>query len=434
MVVGGVAWLILSPGAEGGKGLQVSIDSPADGTQVAEGNTLTIVATASDQSGLSRLEIWIDEALAQSSPATTSSLAVNHPWIPRTPGSHVIVARAYNTAGQSNDAIVTVVVTADVEAGPSATSDQPATPSPTGEVVGPLTSTPSPGPPGDAATSTPTAQPTDTPQPTYTPAPPAPLGVFNDFETPTTWTRGDQPNGTFARSNAEAHGGDYSGRLNYNFPTSANDFVVFKWSQTLEGQPNQIKAWVLGDGVGHYLNAWVRDSAGQTWQFTFGQVNHTGWGQMTAYLDPGQPWPVSHIAGPDNGIVDYPISFHALVFDDVPDAYSGSGTIFLDDLESAQPSAPAPATPTSVPPTASPTPSGPSVDFRADRTDLDEWECTTLRWDVENVRAVYLDGRGVTGHGTREVCPEETSTYTLRVVLTDGSIQDQTLTITVADD
>ena len=133
--------------------------------------------------------------------------------------------------------------------------------------------------------------------------------------------------------------------------------------------------------------------------------------------------------------MDYPISFHALVFDDVPDAYSGSGTIFLDDLESAQASAPATVTPTSVPPTASPTPSGsPSIDFRADRTELDEWECTTLRWDVENVRAVYLDDRGVTGHGTREVCPEETTTYTLRVVLTDGSTQDETLTITVARD
>jgi hypothetical protein len=155
---------------------------------------------------------------------------------------------------------------------------------------------------------------------------------------------------------------------------------------------------------------------------------------MTAYLDPGQPWPVGHITGPDNGLVDYPISFQALVFDDVPDAYSGSGTIFVDDLESAQASAPTPPTPTLVPPTPSATPSGtPSIDFRADKTDLEVWECTTLRWDVENVRAVYLDDRGVVGHGTREVCPNDTTTYTLRVVFYDGSTEDQSLTITLPE-
>jgi hypothetical protein len=261
------------------------------------------------------------------------------------------------------------------------------------------------------------------------------LGVFNDFETSTTWTRGDQPHGTFERTDALAHSGSFSGRLNYNFPTGGNDFVVFTWHRALDGQPNQIRTWVYGDGAGHYLNAWVKDNAGQTWQFTFGQVDHTGWEQMTAYLDPGQPWPVGHITGPDNGVVDYPIRFQALVFDDVPDAYSGSGTIYVDDLESAQESRPASPTPTSPPPTASPTPpTSPSIDFRADKTDLDVWECTILRWDVENVRAVYLDGRGVVGHGTREVCPNDTTTYTLRVVFNDGSTEDQTLTITLPDD
>jgi hypothetical protein len=400
-----------------------------------EGETLTIVATASDERGLSRLEIWVDDVLAQTMPATTSSLAVNHPWIPSTPGSHVIIARAYNVDGQNTDAIVTVVVTAKAGTGSPPTSDQPAAPDATSEAAASPILTPSPSPPGDAATATATTQPTGTAQPTFTPLPPAPLGVFNDFETPTTWIRGDQPHGTFERSNAQAHSGNYSGRLNYNFPTGGNDFVVFIWRQALGGQPTQIRAWVYGDGAGHYLNAWIRDNAGQTWQFTFGQVNHTGWGQMTALLDPGQPWPTGHIAGPDNGVVDYPISFQGLVFDDVPDAYSGSGAVFVDDLESAQASAPAPPTATPLPPTPSATPSGiPSIDFRADKTDLDVWECTTLRWDVENVRAVYLDGRGVTGHGEREVCPLKTTTYTLRVVLSDGSTEEQTITIKLPED
>jgi hypothetical protein len=149
---------------------------------------------------------------------------------------------------------------------------------------------------------------------------------------------------------------------------------------------------------------------------------------MTANLDPGRPWPVGHITGPDNGLVDYPISFQALVFDDVPDAYTGNGTIYVDDLESAVEGTPPTPTPTSAPPTSS---APPSIDFRADRTALNAGECTTLRWDVENVREVYLDGGGVTGHGTREVCPPADTTYTLRVVLTNGSSTEQTVTITV---
>jgi len=440
-LMGVVAWLLLRPDVEQTRGLQVNIDSPANGTQVAEGNTLTIMATATDKEGLSRLEIWVDDVLAQVTPAETSSLAVNHLWTAHTPGNHLIIARAYNAKGQSSETLATVVVTASGSTDASPTSDQPLTASPVNEASTAPALTPGPGP-STAGPDTPTstAQPTYTPQPTYTSAPqPAPLGVFNDFETPATWKRGDQPNGSLERSGAQAHSGGYSGQLSYNFPTGGNDFVVLMWSQALDGQPDRLRTWVYGDGSGHYLNAWTKDNAGQTWQFTFGQVKHTGWGQMTANLDPDQPWPAGHISGPDNGVVDYPISFEALVFDDVPDAYSGSGKIYVDDLESVQAGSPAPATPTSTPRAESlnptPTPSAPaSIDFRADRTTLAAGKCTTLRWDVENVREVYLDGGGVAGHGTREVCPPATKTYTLRVTLTDGSITDRDLTITVTGD
>jgi hypothetical protein len=440
-LVGVAAWLLLRPGVKQAGDLRVSIDAPPNGTQVAEGNTLTIVATATDPEGLSRLEIWIDDALAQVTPAETSSLAVTYPWTAHTPGSHLIIARAYNTDGQSSDDLATITVTGSESAGAPPTPDQSTTTGPTSEAGTAPTLTPGPGTSvADETIATHTLQPTYTPQPTYTLAPQsAPLGLFNDFETPTSWNRGDQANGTFERSDAQAHSGGYSGHLSYNFPSSGNDFVVFMWSQALDGQPDQIRAWVYGDGSGHFLNAWVKDNAGQTWQFTFGQAEHTGWEQMTAYIDPDQPWPTGHISGPDNGVVDYPISFQALVFDDVPDAYGGNGDIYVDDLESIYAGSPAPATPTSTPGAEplneTPTPSAPSsIDFRADRTTLDADECTTLRWDVENVREVYLDDDGVAGHGTRGVCPPATTTYTLHVILTDGSSTDRELTITVTED
>jgi len=62
----------------------------------------------------------------------------------------------------------------------------------------------------------------------------------------------------------------------------------------------------------------------------------------------------------------------------------------------------------------------PRISFRADDTEVKPPECTTLRWDVENVREVYLDGEGVTGHDDRIVCPKETRTYTLWVVTACG--------------
>jgi hypothetical protein len=96
---------------------------------------------------------------------------------------------------------------------------------------------------------------------------------------------------------------------------------------------------------------------------------------------------------------------------------------------SAPPSGPTGTTPspptmtfTPIPPTATattmptdtPWPQA-QIDFRADRTSLEKGQCTTLRWDVEYASAIYLNGGGVVGHGTEEVCPDSTKTYTLRV-------------------
>ena len=239
-------------------------------------------------------------------------------------------------------------------------------PSPT-PTLGP-TSTPVPAeiaavPP--TATPTPTRTPTKTPRPTRTPAPtntpaptrpPEPPNTLG-FEVMGTWKRGDQPYGTLTRSSEQVREGQYAARLAYDFPSRQNDFVVFLQERPLEGRPNAIRAWVYGDGQGHFLNVWIRDSAGQTWQVPLGQVTHTGWREMVGLIDPGQEWPWTHISGPDNGRVDYPIRFAALVLDDYPDTFQGKGVIYVDairavelspeevaDVRGASASAPAPGT------------------------------------------------------------------------------------------
>ncbi|MGD2077696.1 MAG: transporter substrate-binding domain-containing protein [Chloroflexota bacterium] len=93
-------------------------------------------------------------------------------------------------------------------------------------------------------------------------------------------------------------------------------------------------------------------------------------------------------------------------------------------------------------PTATPPPTqtpSPSIQFSANPTSIQEGECSTLSWNTSNVQAVYLypqgeDWRnyGVPGTGQRSVCPNETTTYELRVVKTDGSVEVRNATVFVS--
>lgn len=76
----------------------------------------------------------------------------------------------------------------------------------------------------------------------------------------------------------------------------------------------------------------------------------------------------------------------------------------------------------------------PAVDpqFRADRAEIAPGECTSLRWDVDGVKAVHLDGIGRLGHGELQVCPGRTQTYTLVVTQLDGQGTSHPLTIQVS--
>ena len=88
-------------------------------------------------------------------------------------------------------------------------------------------------------------------------------------------------------------------------------------------------------------------------------------------------------------------------------------------------------TPTLTPePTDTPWPPA-QINFRADQTSIEQGNCTTLRWDVEYATAIYLDGDGVAGHDSRQACPQNTQTYTLRVEAAQGG-GDRQVTIQVS--
>jgi len=95
---------------------------------------------------------------------------------------------------------------------------------------------------------------------------------------------------------------------------------------------------------------------------------------------------------------------------------------------------PAPVTATPAP---TPTPA-PNIIFTVDRTQIKQGECVTFQWKVQNVREIYFyregqnwQDHGVTGEENRVECPPVTTTYYLRVVNQDGSVEVPSITIYV---
>lgn len=177
-------------------------------------------------------------------------------------------------------------------------------------------------------------------------------GLLMDFEQAQTWRRGDEPYGRFERSTERARSGDYSARLSYDFPAVNNNYVVFLARPPLpiSDHPTGLTAWVYGNNSGHFLNVWIRDSAGEVRQYTFGRIRHNGWQRMTAWFDDNRGWPNGHISGPDNGVLDFPVRFYAFVLDGVPDGQASSGTIYIDEVFVTTQPLPTPTQPPPAPP------------------------------------------------------------------------------------
>jgi heat shock protein HslJ len=108
------------------------------------------------------------------------------------------------------------------------------------------------------------------------------------------------------------------------------------------------------------------------------------------------------------------------------------------------PPPPPPPTPTPLPrPTATPAPAPTAtptaqIFFGADRTTINQGECVTLSWSVQNVQAVWVYPLGAnyaafprTGQGSEVVCPASTTTYEMRVRMRDGTTQFRQVTINV---
>ena len=106
------------------------------------------------------------------------------------------------------------------------------------------------------------------------------------------------------------------------------------------------------------------------------------------------------------------------------------------------------APPVVIVPTTAPTPTPPpaptatpvaEISFGADRTNINQGECTTLRWSVQNIQAVWVYPLGEqferfprTGQGSEQVCPTVTTTYEMRVLQRDGTVIFRQVTVNVS--
>jgi|GEM_PF-4923994 len=89
-------------------------------------------------------------------------------------------------------------------------------------------------------------------------------------------------------------------------------------------------------------------------------------------------------------------------------------------------SPPSDSSPDPEPPPPPDEPRQAEISFEADSDRLKPGQCTTLRWTVENVNGIYLDGKPVTGPtGNQQACPSQTTTYTLEVDTAQGRVTRQ---------
>ena len=110
----------------------VVITSPANGSQHQVNLPITVQATASDPSGVIRMELWVDgvRTVEAASPASQGqpTLTASLQWVPLVPGSHTLEIRAYNVQERINEP-VTVLINA-VGNTPTDTPTPTATPEP----------------------------------------------------------------------------------------------------------------------------------------------------------------------------------------------------------------------------------------------------------------------------------------------------------------
>ncbi|GIV88927.1 MAG: glycosyl hydrolase [Chloroflexus sp.] len=145
---------------------------------------------------------------------------------------------------------------------------------------------------------------------------------------PVQWQRPNQPNGSLR---VIEHGSVF--RISYRFTTRMNDYVAFALSDPIP-LPDDITAitvQLFGDGNGHRLRLWLRDSEGETFSLTAGIIGPPVRQTITTPLS-RRPMQYELIAGNGNRRPDAPLALAAIVIDDEDDAWTGMGEVLIERI------------------------------------------------------------------------------------------------------
>ncbi|HNS01701.1 MAG TPA: transporter substrate-binding domain-containing protein [Anaerolineae bacterium] len=184
-----------------------------------------------------------------------------------------------------------------------------------------------------------------------------------------------------------------------------------------------------------FVKSWrIRNSGTCTWDSRY--VLAFDRGNVAAAQMGGQPAAIQGTVAPG---ATYDISVN-LTAPSIPGVYQGfwqmrnpSNTAFGETIWVGI-RVPAPAQPTPAP-TQTPVP---GISFTTTSNNIVQGQCVTNSWSTSNVQAVFYfqqgqnwETQGVEGVGSRQECPQQTTTYFLRVQMRDGSVQTRELTVAV---
>lgn len=166
-------------------GPSVVIDAPPDNAEVQLGEAVPIRSTATDDAGVTRVELWVDGTLyaSEASPIAKgqSPFAVVQRWTADVRGAHEIIVKAYNAAGNVAESAPLLLIVVDRGPEPRPTEPMPEPtqpgPQPTATQPGPQPTQPAPSPTDTPTAPQPTATPTHTPTDTPVAGPCLPTEV-----------------------------------------------------------------------------------------------------------------------------------------------------------------------------------------------------------------------------------------------------------------
>lgn len=211
-----------------------------------------------------------------------------------------------------------------------------------------------------------------------------------------------------------------------------------KWVADLNLDDQNMKAPPALAAGQQFIKGWrVRNTGTCAWDATYRLVYVKG-NTPDAWMG-GQPVPVQGAVIP-GATCDLTVTLTAPaapgVYQGTWQMQNGQGQLFGEriwvGIQVPGPVVTAPPPPPAPPP-------GPLARFSADRTQIQAGERVLISWAVEGVREVYFyaqgeswQSHGVAGNAQREVHPAAATTYELRVVKLDGSVETQQIHIQVA--